>query len=908
MLDALKGLTGGGKAQKQAEDFQALITTAKEERSALNAMLAQITLRSSRLSQVGKTLEQVDAKTAATSGKITEVDTRVAHLEERVRTFADVDARIQVLLDAAAQAQRAAEKLVAPGSELQKHRQSVQQLSSQALATQASIDALKQEQVTLEEWRKQLRQTQQEIKVTVEHAAAVRGELDHVRGTAGQLTQDYAKLRDASKEAREDSVAAAETVKEIEKKLGPLMQLQELSKTTEEKLTGLNALAEHVSQKAKALEGQKHTVERAVVEANRLNEMGWNMDVQINKLNEGLKEARRSEETIGRIETLVAQTNTTVEAVTKARDDLARESGRFEKDGRALVDTMRASIERLGLERKEFEALDSRLRVLQGSVREAESRMEALGAKERNLSQLHQKVDTLSKDFLGLSTQADDLAKKQASLETLHERLGQVEELAKRTALQHESLKQGRQELDTLQGDIHDFHKSHAQIAQLRDKLAADRDALEAFSERMTAFMIRTPQLDSTLNAINGKLALVDEGMKQTTRLGELAGELDAQIARLSGRAQFIETLEGRVDALHVLTADVDGKLAEQLGRRAELETLKSQCDAVLAQTLDAQQKVEAVAARQQKLLPVTNRLSALEDRLGKTEARFKEVKRDESVLAEQETRLAECVEVSRALAAETSERMKQTQTLSDELVRAAAIKDELISELGRIQTRQRDATTHVEATEDQLKRTETMYKQLDQRRTQLAFSEKKVALVEVKMAELSDKAAGLDQMIKGILERQAVVAAVKAEVDSVHEISARSRADLQFVSEHRDEVAAVRQQIKDLLATAQETEETIAVIEDRRRMVDEVQAKTNLISNLLEDVSVNLETLGEQKSVIDDLAEKMARVDFTMKEAQNTLQTLQHERELAERMEQSIKQLRTRTAKADIPRKSATA
>ena len=76
----------------------------------------------------------------------------------------------------------------------------------------------------------------------------------------------------------------------------------------------------------------------------------------------------------------------------------------------------------------------------------------------------------------------------------------------------------------------------------------------------------------------------------------------------------------------------------------------------------------------------------------------------------------------------------------------------------------------------------------------------------------------------------------------------------------------------------------------------------------LLEDVSVNLETLGEQKSVIDHLTEKLARIDFTMQEAQNTLQTLTHERELAERIEQSIRQLRTRTAKAEIPRKSATA
>ena len=88
--------------------------------------------------------------------------------------------------------------------------------------------------------------------------------------------------------------------------------------------------------------------------------------------------------------------------------------------------------------------------------------------------------------------------------------------------------------------------------------------------------------------------------------------------------------------------------------------------------------------------------------------------------------------------------------------------------------------------------------------------------------------------------------------------------------------------------------------------MVDEVQSKTSLISNLLEDVRVNLETLGEQKAVIDHVAERLARLEFVMQEAQNTVHNLQHERELAERIEESIKQLRTRTAAKSDDRKSA--
>src|SRR6266550_4144498 len=534
MLDAIKGLTGSGKAQKQTDDLQGLIAAAREERSALSTMLTQISMRSAKLSQLGKSLEQVDQKAATTTTKLDEIVKRVEGLEDRARSFGEVEKRVQTLLESATQAQVAGEKLMAPDGELQKHRQQMQQLSSQALETQASVDALKRERATLEEFRNQLRGAQGEIKQSVDHATALRADLDQVRGTAGQLSQDYNKLRDTSREAREDSIAATEAVKDVEKRLGPLVQLQELSKTTEEKLTWLNSLAEHVTQKAKALESQKHTVERAVVEANRLNELVWSMDVQVNKLNEGLKQAVRGEESLSKIDKLVSETNAQVEAATKTRDEFAREAARFEKDGRTLVDVMRNNLEKLSLEKKEFEAFDQRLRALQSSVREAENRVDSLSAKEKNLSLLNQKADVLSKEFQTLMGHADELTRKQASLETLQDRLTQVDDLSKRTAAQYEGLKQSRTDLETLRKDIQEFHKSHAEVAQLRDKLGADRSALEAFGDRLTSFRARTPELEATMESILGKLGQVDEGAKQATRLGEVAADLDSQLTRLT--------------------------------------------------------------------------------------------------------------------------------------------------------------------------------------------------------------------------------------------------------------------------------------------------------------------------------------------------------------------------------------
>ncbi len=662
MLDSLKGFGGGGKTQKQVDDLQGLITAAKEERSALSAMLTQISMRSSKLSQMGKSLEQVDLKSTATLARVDDVSKRLEGLEDRAKAFGEVEKRVLTLIETATQAQQVAEKIMAPDGELQAHRRQVQQLSSQALETQASIDALKKERAALDEFRNQLRQAQTEIKQAVDNASTIRGELDQVRGTATVLGQDYVKLRDTVRTAREDSTAATEMVKDVEKRLGPLVQLQELSKTTEEKLTSLNALAEHVSQKSKSLEGQKHTIDRAVVEANRLNEMVWSMDVQIGKLNDGLKQAIRGEETVARIEQIVQETNSKVEAATKTRDEFAREAARMEKDGRALVDVMRSYIETLALEKKEFEAFDQRLRALQTAVGESEARMDSLSAKEKHLSLLNQRTDALSKDFQALLGQADELAKKQTSLDSLQERIAQVDDLGKRTLAQYESLKQSRADLETLRGEIQEFHKSHAQVAQLRDKLGSDRVALEAFGDRITSFRARTPELEATMDAIIGKLAQVEDGTRAATTLGELAGELEAQLTRVTGRIQFVDKLEGRINTLHVLTADVDRKLAEQLARRAELDMVKTLVDGVVAQMADAQQKIDGVKAAQTKVLPLTDQIAKLQSQLERADVTYREVVQDDAVIKEQQARLVELVEASRVLASDTAERMRHME------------------------------------------------------------------------------------------------------------------------------------------------------------------------------------------------------------------------------------------------------
>ena len=63
--------------------------------------------------------------------------------------------------------------------------------------------------------------------------------------------------------------------------------------------------------------------------------------------------------------------------------------------------------------------------------------------------------------------------------------------------------------------------------------------------------------------------------------------------------------------------------------------------------------------------------------------------------------------------------------SLSQELARSASVKEELLRELARMQARQRDTVAQIEAADDQLKRLETIVKQIEQRQAQIALHRK---------------------------------------------------------------------------------------------------------------------------------------------------------------------------------------
>ena len=900
MFDALKRRGAGQKPPSQAEELEPLLAEARKERAALMALLEEAKSAGGKFAETTRALGDAYAHAGEVGTRVDDVSRRLKSVET---TAASVDAaglRVAALMATVREAELAVQQILAPGGELQQQRQIAQQLSAHALQARAALDLLASEQETLTRLRADLGGTTEELQAAGKRMTGATSQIEALRAAAAAAANDEARLRDLARESRDEVMAVAGTARELEQKLQRFTELQDAAGRLDERLMAQHALAEHVAQKTKVLENQKRTIEHAIVEAHRLGEMMSVMDSQVSRLNDGNQRAIRVDENVERIDRLVRESTEKLETAIRARDGLAADLVRLDRDRSSLTEFGKKYEERLAGERRALDASQARVAALEGAVARLEQTQAVVGAREQELTAMSDRLSSLASQVETFDARARAVGDKVQALDGVQQDLSRLDEISRRVTWQMESLKTARKDLDEMRMDIQAFYIEHAEASQLRDRLAGDRATLEAFLERMGAFATQLPDLDARMNAIKGKLSIVDEGSQKAANLVAVADDLDRHMTRLVGYQQFVERIDGRLDALAVLTADVDRKLEEQLARRQEADELRSVFDGVSIQATDLRRKLDDVSDVQAKLLPITTQVASLRADVERAHSRLAATLQDQTELGQQETRISGMLESVRTLVGDVSERLSQAQGLTSALSRSEAIKDTLMKELSVVQGRQSEVAGQMDAAEAHLKDIDGVFRKLEQRRDQIAFTEHRIGAFEATANELTAQCETVERRLRDLAAQNEMLAAVRRDVEGVHSASADSKADLAYLEAHRSEVVALRAQLDEVLAMARSTEERLSEIQARKRMVDEVQLKVNVITGMLADVRVNLETVGEQKAVLDHVLEGLATLSERVSEAQSTLRSLQAERELAERIAAGIKSLRSRTTITD--------
>jgi hypothetical protein len=460
-----------------------------------------------------------------------------------------------------------------------------------------------------------------------------------------------------------------------------------------------------------------------------------------------------------------------------------------------------------------------------------------------------------------------------------------------------ENLQQSQRALGELRREIKELTVSHAQVAQLGDRLQSERTALEGFGDRMAAMSARSLELDAKMSSVLRQLGLVDSGVTRAAELTRQVEIIERQLDAIDARLPVLGTIEGRLEQLDAISASVDARLRDQAARGAEIDGIKATSEALIERVSDAQRRLELVRAAQARLVPMVGDVSRLEEGIAAVAAQITALSRDDAAMVAQERRFAELLDLSREIATDVGDRARDMERLSDALTRAAGEKDALVKALALAQARQGEVVTQTQAIDDQLVRAAALLAQIQERSAEAAVSETRLAAIESRCQDITRLGEDMERCVLFISEREAQVLGVRAEVDGIHAVCERSRADLALLSDRRAEVQQLRASTDALLTQMAETDTRFAALTARQAAIDAVQAKADEVAALLDDVRSAYDLLSERHEVVDQIAEKVAGLEALVQEAQTVADRLQ--RQPNEQLERKVKRLKVKGARA---------
>jgi uncharacterized coiled-coil DUF342 family protein len=151
MLELLKFTsTKGQSKQEQIGALHLLVTRAEQERTALQAVLDLLAQRDGQVLTLARQVQDAADKMTSMTARLDGLGERISELDGHASDIDALDARLDTLTDVARGAERQVQDALGAGSELQKQRHTLEQVSDQATKLQTFAEAVEQRIYALE--------------------------------------------------------------------------------------------------------------------------------------------------------------------------------------------------------------------------------------------------------------------------------------------------------------------------------------------------------------------------------------------------------------------------------------------------------------------------------------------------------------------------------------------------------------------------------------------------------------------------------------------------------------------------------------------------------------------------------------------------------------------------------------
>ena len=879
--------------EQLSEELKTLITKAQDERTKISSLLGRTKGSVEKLEKLDTPLQAVADRTEQISEQIKRLEGRANELQVLASRLDRLDQRTIVIEqgqngveDRVTRANAEVGDVLAVTAGLKESVASAMQLRNEIQLAISPLGPVGEMRGKIDELRG--------IFLTYGHDVTnAREQQESLKRTQDEVTTRVTQLRDETLRAKDRMDETGAQIARFQVALGNLVKVQELVPRAEQDVNALNALADHVSHKTRILEKQREVVDRAAAQAARLDDLVWDLDARLKKLQQDSARIKKIQDALEDLQEMARRVEVRTTEVRTAQQASEKDSAMQISRMSGIRDEIRGSLDRFDTEKRGLDAVNQRIVDLRSGVTEFERRFHDLQTTGQGIAQTQGRADELAGRLATLAAdvvRVSEHAEKARNIEIVLER---TEASTGRLMTRVEGLQAAYPDLQQLQRDVTELKGAREAVLEALDRTRAARAELERSQASQAEVRAFAMGVEQTVAEARQKLVELESKAGVVQRVAQYAeAAVDAQ-HELESRREFLEQLERRVAQLGALSGDLEARAKILEERRAGFVELEGRADGLRARLDDADRRFGAVAGRAAEAEQVEVRITEVGVRAKSAEDRMASLSRGLDDTAQREGRLVELSAQVDRVGRELEQRERTLSQASENLERAGAARQAAMEAAQALEDQGRKLTTSIAGAEAQADRVAQLTEQLEARAGGLRLVDKRLTAFEEKLVQLERAEQQMERSIEGLGSRAKSVDAVRDELTRIFELVEHTVADVRAISTARQDIHATRTSLDEVLQRAARVDQMAAGIDRRQREIELAEQRISRLDALLVDVRASLEALQSQKVTIDHMLDKASQLTFLAKEAEALITTLREERDMTSRVHDGLKELR---------------
>jgi len=877
MASFLKSLMGSGQAEAAlSQHAQEIIERMDRERVKLEEATRKAEEATARLSQFTQSVTEADRKVSAVNVRIGQAEKDVKGVEAVVPQVTALKEEVENLF----KGQRRAEAQLSKASEQMEQIQSaaaeIGHKADLALCLKDDLAEFLGLKAPFEELKGRTDGLARTLDSLSERIAEIDREQEQITHAHELGESRFKASEERSQQLYAKVEAAAGKVGELRQVMGDLAHVAEGTADTKRQLITLQALTDSVGQKIAAIEQQREVVERATRQASNLGDLVRNVDLQLRKQEERAQTMRDLRAEIVRL------TSERAEFQKQAEDINARQQRVIDVDQatrarlNSLETELKASVERVTLEREGMDAVSQRIVDLRRDLANFEERFNVLEDSTRKLPELQATVGELSGRLGTIASDIERLDELGQRAQSIRADLKRIDDTVATVGKRLEGIEEAQPGVEAMLRDFNELRRSQEAL----------RDALDQVQFAATEVRRFRDDQNETERWMAALQQLVNEAQSKFRELNAARPTIDLVRKEVERVTTALDSIEDRESFLN----DMDKRLSEVGTVCSELDERSS---GLLSRMKAADGKLESLASRADEAGEVEKAVTRAATSLEALEQRSTEFAESMTELEGRSHDLEALSQRMEQLGRELDKRQNTLEKSAEHLERASELRHEAATTVRELEEQASRFTDALEHAEQRAQDLSELAQQLEDRMNGLRFAEKRLGQFEDKLSQWGHTEQQVKRSLDQLTERQSTIQTMQADIRSLLQMAERTLEDVRSINAAQQEIAQTRNTLDGALERLRGAEEKANSLEDRQRQIERAEQRLGRAEALTLQVQSTLETLQGQKALLDHVIDKAGALTFQVKQAEALIQSIREERDLTNKVRSAVAEAR---------------